>query len=469
MPDVSAILALPYIQPSQAQKHVTHNEALRRLDILVQLGVAGFGAEAPPAAPEEGEVHALGASPTGAWSGQAGMIAARADGAWHFIAPQEGWRAWGRAEQELRVWTGSDWTGLQAETDHLAGVGIGTAADEINRLAVKAEATLLSHDGAGHQLKINKAGAGETASVLFQSNWSGRAEIGLSGEDDFTVKLSEDGTAWVQAMTVTADGKLGIGTGAPDTTAHVRNTGASGGGADVLKLEATHASYARNLTLSRTVRAGSSDFDFLRCQSDGGADTEIVLTGDGNGRCDGAWTGGGADYAEYFEWADGNPGAQDRRGVSVVLDGDKIRPARDGEEPIGVISGNPSVVGDGDMDRWKGKYLRDDFGSYVWEVHEVVAWTEEGEDTGPVQHSYAADAVPDGLAVPADAVRTPQMRRRTNPDYDPAHPYVPRAERPEWDMVGLMGKLRLRKGQPTSARWIRMRDVSGEVEEWLVR
>lgn len=54
MPDSSAILALPYLQPSQAQKHVTHNEALRLLDVLVQLSVAGFGAETPPAAPEAG-------------------------------------------------------------------------------------------------------------------------------------------------------------------------------------------------------------------------------------------------------------------------------------------------------------------------------------------------------------------------------------------------------------------------------
>lgn len=442
MSEVSARLSLPYIQPSQAQKHVTHNAALRVLDGLVQLSVAAIGGEIPPVAPEQGEAHVLGAAPTGAWAGQAGMIAVWDGAAWTFAAPQEGWRAWDRAAQDLRVWTGAGWVRPPVDLDDVAGVGIGTAPDAVNRLAVKAAATLLSHDGGGHQVKINKAGAGETASVLFQSNWSGRAEMGLSGSDDFSVKMSGDGASWVQALTVTAAGRLGIGTNSPHTAAHVVSSGASGAGSDVVKLEATHAAYARNLTLARATRAGSPDFDFLRCQSDGGADTEIVLSGDGNGACDGSWTGGGADYAEYFEWADGNPEAEDRRGLAVVLVGDKIAPAQPEDDPIGVISGNPSVIGDGDMDRWKGKYLRDDYGSYVWEDYEIA-----GED---------------GRSITG-------QRRKPNPVYDPGQPYVPRAARPEWAMVGLMGKLRLRKGQPVGARWIRMRAVSAAVEEWLVR
>ena len=46
---------------------------------------------------------------------------------------------------------------------------------------------------------------------------------------------------------------------------------------------------------------------------------------------------------------------------------------------------------------------------------------------------------------------------------------MPREERPEWDRVGLVGKLRLRKGQPVGDRWIKMQDITGDVEEWLVR
>jgi len=215
MADTSAILALPYILPAQAQKHVTHNEALRRLDMVVQLRVAGFGAETPPAAPAEGEMHALGPSPTGAWAGQAMALAAWIDGGWMFLAPQLGWRAWGLAEGELRVWDGTAWVVPPGQTDNLDGLGIGTASDPVNRLSVKADATLLSHDGAGHQVKINKAAAEDTASVLFQSGWTGHAEIGLAGGTDFSVKVSGDGTAWTEALTIDGAGRVGIGTTTP--------------------------------------------------------------------------------------------------------------------------------------------------------------------------------------------------------------------------------------------------------------
>ena len=78
-------------------------------------------------------------------------------------------------------------------------------------------------------------------------------------------------------------------------------------------------------------------------------DRKFSFRGDGNAYADGSWSGGGADYAEYFEWSDGNTSSEDRRGISVVLDGDKIREATSGEDPIGVISANPSVVGDVDV------------------------------------------------------------------------------------------------------------------------
>ena len=147
---------------------------------------------------------------------------------------------------------------------------------------------------------------------------------------------------------------------------------------------------------------------------------------------------------------------------------------------LSVISGNPSVVGDADVDRWKGKYLRDDFGTYLLDTHNVVEWNEtiidsEGNESTK-KHNYEDWNVPAGIVVPADAVVSatdengqPYTHRRLNPDYNPDTAYVSRENRAEWDTVGLMGKLRIRKGQVTGARWIKMRDVSNSVEEWLVR
>nr|WP_254447395.1 DUF2793 domain-containing protein [Ruegeria sp. HKCCA5426] len=191
---------MPFIQQSQAQKHVTHNEALRKLDVIVQLSVASAGAINPPPAPDQGEVHALGAAPTGDWAGQAGKLAAWLDNAWHFVSPVSGWRAWDENQSRLIVWDGSDWVDAPIATQNLKGIGISATYDETNRLSVRSAASLLSHDGLGHQLKINKANAAETASLLFQSNWTGHAEMGLSGSTGFSIKVSPDGSNWTDAL-----------------------------------------------------------------------------------------------------------------------------------------------------------------------------------------------------------------------------------------------------------------------------
>ena len=402
MSDTTPTLALPYLMPSQAQKHVTHNEALERLDALVQLRVAQFGAETPPEDPILGEAYALGSAPSGVWDGQSNKLAIWQGDAWLFLAPLTGWRAWGLAEAELRIWEGSSWQKPTCETQNLAFLGINATADTNNPLLVSGPAALFTHAGAGHQLKVNKASSGDTASLLFQSNWSGRAEMGLAGNNDFAIKVSDTGSSWTEALRVeAASGNLGIGTSTPAAQLEI---------------------------------AGGSQ-DYLRASDGSGA--VFRLAADGNGYCDGAWSGGGADYAEWFEWADGNPGGEDRRGIAVVLEAEKIRPAAAGEDPIGVVSANPCLVGDGDMGHWKDKYLRDDLGDCIWEDN-------------------------------AEGKQTPSQRR-LNPAFDPARDYSPRSARPEWSMIGLVGKLRLRRGQPAADRWIRMRRVSAEVEEWLLR
>lgn len=202
-------LNLPFLQPSQAQKHVTHNEALRELDLIVQLTVAALDETIPPAVPETGAVYGLGSSPTGDWAGQSGKLAAWLGTAWHFLAPQIGWRVWDQENSKIKVWEGSRWADVPIETANLSGLGITTGFDETNRLSVRSPATLLSHEGAGHQLKINKAGEPDTASLLFQSNWTGHAEMGLVGNSDFSIKVSPDGASWTEALRVdSASGML---------------------------------------------------------------------------------------------------------------------------------------------------------------------------------------------------------------------------------------------------------------------
>jgi len=196
-------------------------------------------------------------------------------------------------------------------------------------------------------------------------------------------------------------------------------------------------SAAVNMVDMRCARSGNSAFTFFimrsGASSSSSGDTELKFVGDGNAFADGSFTGGGADYAEYFEWADGNSSDEDRRGYTVVLDGNKIRKSTSSDAAatiIGVVSGNPSVVGDGDVDRWKQKYQKDDYGTYIRD--------ENGD-------------------------------KILNSDFDDTKTYISRAERKEWDIIGLMGKIRVRKGQTMGTNWIKMQDISDTVEEWLVR
>ncbi len=101
-------LGLSYIVSNQSQKEVTHNDALNDLDALAQISVIDRTLATPPGSPADGDVYIVAGSPTGAWSGQAGKIAAYFAG-WKFKTPREGWVAWVQNEDALIAYDGSSW------------------------------------------------------------------------------------------------------------------------------------------------------------------------------------------------------------------------------------------------------------------------------------------------------------------------------------------------------------------------
>ena len=211
MSDTTPILSLPLIQPAQAQKHVTHNEALQALDVLVQ-PVVTARLSAPPPAPDRGARYLVGGAATAAFAGQENRIALWSGNAWQFFAPRRGWRVHVLDEAADAIWTGTAWSMGREQAQEVARLGVSSAPDATNRLSVSSPATLLNHAGAGHQVKINKAKASDTASLLYQTNWSGRAEIGLNGNDDLSVKTSVNGASWVEAVRI--DARTGTMSGA---------------------------------------------------------------------------------------------------------------------------------------------------------------------------------------------------------------------------------------------------------------
>ena len=211
MPDTSTILSLPLILPAQAQKHVTHNEALRLLDVMVQLAVKSRALTTPPASPALGDRYIVPLAASGAWAGQAGRIALYESGVWQFFAPLKGWQAWVEAEAAMAIFDGTGWGGLADGPLAVTQLGVSATADATNRLAVSSPATLLNHAGAGHQLKLNKAVASDTASLTFQTGFSGRAEMGTTGSDDFAIKVSANGSSFFTALTVArANGRVTV-------------------------------------------------------------------------------------------------------------------------------------------------------------------------------------------------------------------------------------------------------------------
>jgi hypothetical protein len=235
--ETTDILSLPYIMPSQAQKHVTHNEAIAALDLLVQAVVADEAA-APPDTPAAGDRLIVAADATGAFAGQANAIAVFRDGGWVFVAPQIGWTAYDRTRERVVVFTGGGWEELPPPNALAVDtIGVNAAADAANRLAVASAASLFTHEGTDHRLKVNKAAEADTASLLFQNGYSGRAEMGLAGSDDFAIKVSPDGASWKNAMSIDrATGRPSFPEGvagfrellSANRTYYVRTTGSDG-------------------------------------------------------------------------------------------------------------------------------------------------------------------------------------------------------------------------------------------------
>jgi len=209
----SANLALPFIEGGELLPDVTLNETLRLIDTLVQLAIVDRDLNVPPGSPAEGQRWIVKASPspTGAWAGHGNHVAAWQDGGWVFCAPKVGWFAYVIDEGALVAWSGSAWVSalaMLATLQNISLLGVGTTADTTNPFSAKLNNALwaaktVAEGGDGHlRYKMSKESAAKTLSLLFQDNFSGRAEIGLTGDDDFHFKVSADGSSWLDAITI---------------------------------------------------------------------------------------------------------------------------------------------------------------------------------------------------------------------------------------------------------------------------
>jgi hypothetical protein len=299
-----------------------------------------------------------------------------------------------------------------------------------------------SEDG---ELRIEMVKAGADVGRL---NMTGAETVFNEDSKDIDFRVESDGktAAFFVEGGGGTDGFIGLNTSTPQKMLHLVKNDSDG----IMIFDADGTTTDHQIVFAKDYGTGAvtggnyfgvgvdgSENDFIiafdaNSQASLAADKILSLTHDGNLAVDGSSSTGGADYAEYFEWSDGNSSNEDRRGYSVVLIGNKIRKATSDDAAtsiIGVVSSTPACLGDSAWKDWHGKYEKDDYGNYIMQNGERVL----------------------------------------SSSYDNTQTYVPRKDRNEWDAIGIVGKLRLRAGQPTGDRWIKMRDISSDVEEWLVR
>ncbi|WP_166418793.1 DUF2793 domain-containing protein [Cochlodiniinecator piscidefendens] len=202
MPDVSANLSLPFIQPSQAQKHVTHNEALQKLDALVQLSVLSSTLANPPVVASEGDAYIIPTGGTGVWAGSDGALAIFEGNVWTIIQPEDGWLAYVQDEDLLYRYLG-DWAVLPL-SQTAAMLGVNGTPDAYNKFLCQSEGVLFNHVGSHQRTTINKASPTDDASHNFQTGFSSRALSGLLGSDNYSIKVSPDGASYKTALQIDA-------------------------------------------------------------------------------------------------------------------------------------------------------------------------------------------------------------------------------------------------------------------------
>lgn len=295
----TANLQLPLLIANQAGKEITHNEALIILDNIVQNGVIDKDLTAPPTEPNTNDLYIVGENATGLWEDKDNQLAFY-DNGWRFIEPRKGFIFWVNDESKLYCFNGTKWqeitsssNGEITELQNLSLLGVNATADEDNKLSVKSDYVLFDNITDHSRVKVNKATTNDIASHLFQTNYSGRAEFGLIGNDNFTLKVSNDGENWNSAFvvdketgnidfkgTITNNGKS-IGENSNQITTIVSN----GGSSFVSPLEfvstSTFKSLATNIKFDEDTDVSFSEITkTLTNFTEGNNNGSLILSGD---------------------------------------------------------------------------------------------------------------------------------------------------------------------------------------------
>ena len=328
-------------------------------------------------------------------------------------------------------------TGATTASGALANLGIDTALNN------KADKDLSNVTGT---LSVSKGGTGNTVGYIRTGQKSGTT-IGTKATCEGSNTTASGNYSHAEGSNTTASGNYshaeGIGTTASGNYSHAEGNGTTASEqyshAEGMSTTAigsyshaagcyTTSNYCQTVVGRYNVEKGStssyttdSGYLIVGCGTSSSATANCFRATESKvyGK---TYSSSGADYAEMFEWLDGNISNEDRIGKFVTLDGDKIKLATSQDDYIlGVVSGNPSVIGDSHSDQWAYMFEQDIFGR---PIYETVTIPEEKDDDGNIiveEHT--------------------EEQLKVSKQYDNTQPYIARDKRKEWVAVGLLGKL----------------------------
>ncbi|WP_420861998.1 DUF2793 domain-containing protein [Algirhabdus cladophorae] len=210
MSERSISLSLPFIQPAQAQKHITHNEAISTLDTLVQLTVISATSTNAPTDAELGDSYIIPAAANGDWADHADDVATKVEGGWRFATPNLGWQGYVQDQAIVMLFTDQGWGPALGALNNLPELGIGTTADATNPFSAKLNralwtATEAANGGTGDVVQaLNKETSSDDAGFTFQTGYATHAVFGSFGSDTVRLATTTDGTTFKDAFEVDA-------------------------------------------------------------------------------------------------------------------------------------------------------------------------------------------------------------------------------------------------------------------------
>lgn len=189
-------LGLPLVAPAQAQKHVTVNESLLRLDALTHLVLQTVGTNVPPGGATEGDVHAVGSAASGLWAGHDGALAIFQNGGWAFVTPVAGWKGWSVAGGTGVIFDGVGWVeGAGALSANGAGF-VHRSLEIDHALGTGATSTIAA------AIPANTFVYGLTGLVLSDIGGASTVELGVSGSlNRYGSGIGTSTGAWLRGLT----------------------------------------------------------------------------------------------------------------------------------------------------------------------------------------------------------------------------------------------------------------------------